>query len=284
MDRRAFLRATARLAALAALGQVAGCVPAPPSKFDKDPFTLGVASGDPLPDGVVLWTRLAPNPLAGGGMGSASVEVEWLVARDDAMKDVVRSGTSSALADLAHSVHVEVVGLDPDRVYWYRFRAGGAESPIGRTRGVPVDRHVGRPRGGEQLRRRNRQGGPPEQGGDRRARRGLSGVLRAHAGPRSETAGSGPQAVPQRFLRRSRDVLRSRHPPVPLAGDRALPRDRPDAIGLLSRERRSEPHDARRGPAQLASEGARRIAVAVELRRAIRALRAAGLESRSREA
>jgi len=71
-------------------------------------------------------------------MGSAAAEVEWLVARDDAMKDVVRSGTSSAAAELAHSVHVEVGGLDPDRVYWYRFRAGGVESPIGRTRTAPA--------------------------------------------------------------------------------------------------------------------------------------------------
>ncbi len=138
MDRRAFLRATARLAALAAVSQVAGCIPTQPAKLLKDPFTLGVASGDPLPDGVVLWTRLAPDPLAGGGMGSAPVDVEWLVARDDGMKDVVRSGTSSAIAELAHSVHVEVAGLDPDRVYWYRFRAGGVESPIGRTRTTPV--------------------------------------------------------------------------------------------------------------------------------------------------
>src|SRR4029077_16667897 len=116
------------LAARAALGQVARGVPTQPVKLSTDPFTLGVASGDPLPDGVVLWTRLAPDPLAGGGMGGAAVDVEWLVARDDGMKDVVRSGTSTALPDLAHSVHVEVAGLDPDRVYWYRFRAGGVES------------------------------------------------------------------------------------------------------------------------------------------------------------
>ncbi|MEK6226729.1 MAG: alkaline phosphatase D family protein [Chloroflexota bacterium] len=138
MDRRAFLRATARLAALAAVGQVAGCVPTLPVRFDRDPFTLGVASGDPLPDGVVLWTRLALDPLTGGGMGSAPVEVEWIVARDDAMKGVARSGKTSALFELAHSVHVEVGGLDPDRVYWYRFRAGGVESPIGRTRTAPA--------------------------------------------------------------------------------------------------------------------------------------------------
>src|SRR3989442_14898496 len=139
MDRRAFLIATARVAALAALGPLSGCAQQPsPIKFDKDPFTLGVASGDPLPDGVVLWTRLAPDPLAGGGMATAPVDVDWLVARDEAMTDVVRSGTYGATPDLAHSVHVEVSGLEPDRVYWYRFRAGGAESPVGRTRTAPA--------------------------------------------------------------------------------------------------------------------------------------------------
>ena len=138
MDRRAFLRATARLAALAAVGQVGACVPSGPIRFDRDPFTLGVASGDPLPDGVVLWTRLAPDPFTGGGMRGAPVDVDWLVAKDDGMKEVVRSGTYSALPELAHSVHVEVGGLDPDRVYWYRFRAGGAESPVGRTRTAPA--------------------------------------------------------------------------------------------------------------------------------------------------
>ncbi|OLE18349.1 MAG: hypothetical protein AUI36_35965 [Cyanobacteria bacterium 13_1_40CM_2_61_4] len=138
MNRRAFLQATARLAALAALGQLGACTQSQPIKFDKDPFTLGVASGDPLPDGVLIWTRLAPEPLSGGGVAGAPVDVEWLLARDDEMRDVVRSGTSSALPDLAHSVHVEVGGLDPDRMYWYRFRAGGAESPIGRTRTAPA--------------------------------------------------------------------------------------------------------------------------------------------------
>src|SRR5213596_1776597 len=138
MNRRAFLGATARLAALATLGQLGACTQPGPFKFDRDPFTLGVASGDPLPDGVILWTRLAPDPLAGGGMAMAPVDVDWLVARDEAMTDVVRSGTYAATPDLAHSVHVEVSGLEPDRVYWYRFRAGGAESPVGRTRTAPA--------------------------------------------------------------------------------------------------------------------------------------------------
>src|SRR5438876_333838 len=140
MDRRDFRGATARLAPLAPLGQLGACTQSQPLKFDRDPFTLGVASGDPLPDGVVLWTRLAPDPLAGGGMAMAPVDVDWRVARDEAMTDVVRSGTYGATADLAHSVHVEVSGLEPDRVYWYRFRAGGAESPVGRTRTAPAVR------------------------------------------------------------------------------------------------------------------------------------------------
>jgi alkaline phosphatase D len=134
VNRRTFL---GRIAALAAASQLPACVQAAPLRFDKDPFTLGVASGDPLPDGVVLWTRLAPDPLHGGGMGATSVDVAWEVARDEGMKDVARSGVASASADLAHSVHVEVSGLEADRGYWYRFRAGGAESPIGRTRTAP---------------------------------------------------------------------------------------------------------------------------------------------------
>ena len=136
LTRRDFI---ARLAALAAASQLGGCIPqAAPAKFERDPFTLGVASGDPLPDGIVLWTRLAPDSLRGGGMPQSAVDVEFLVARDEAMKDVVRSGTTSALPELAHSVHAEVAGLEPDRMYWYRFRAGGAESPIGRTRTAPA--------------------------------------------------------------------------------------------------------------------------------------------------
>src|SRR6476661_10209495 len=77
-----------------------------------DPFTLGVASGDPSPDGVVLWTRLAPEPLVpGGGMPREAVEVSWQVADDEGMSRVVRSGTAVANPEWGHSVHVEVEGL-----------------------------------------------------------------------------------------------------------------------------------------------------------------------------
>lgn len=115
--------------------------PAPVSarpRFAEYPFSLGVASGDPLSDGVVLWTRLAPDPLNGGGMGQESVPVQWIVAHDEAMTQVVQQGTTLALPELAHSVHVEVSGLQPARWYWYRFEAGNEVSPVGRTRTAPA--------------------------------------------------------------------------------------------------------------------------------------------------
>src|SRR5690606_9944792 len=105
-SRREFLRIAGALAA----GLLTGCAPRPgrPAPFRAYPFTLGVASGDPLPDGVVLWTRLAPDLAAGGGMPPEPVEVEWQVAADDAFRRVVRRGRAPAVPELAHSVHVEV--------------------------------------------------------------------------------------------------------------------------------------------------------------------------------
>ncbi|MEJ0069248.1 MAG: alkaline phosphatase D family protein [Pseudomonadota bacterium] len=112
--------------------------PASPVGLGASPFTLGVASGDPLPDGVVLWTRLAPEPLQGGGMPPLPVAVDWQVATDDRMRNIVQRGTETARPELGHAVHVEVAGLQPGRWYWYRFVAAGAESPIGRTRTAPA--------------------------------------------------------------------------------------------------------------------------------------------------
>ncbi|HJE89508.1 MAG TPA: alkaline phosphatase D family protein [Dietzia timorensis] len=100
-----------------------------------NPFALGVASGDPLPDSVILWTRLAPKPLEiGGGMPPVAIPVEWEIATDEAFGSVVDRGTAIADPAHAHSVHVDVKGLEAWRVYYYRFRAGGSESPVGRTR------------------------------------------------------------------------------------------------------------------------------------------------------
>jgi len=105
--------------------------------FDEDPFSLGVASGDPLPDGIVLWTRLAPMPLDGGGMPMSNVQVGWELASDPGFRTIVQKATTVARPELGHSVHVEVSGLEPGREYWYRFQIGGAVSPTGRTKTAP---------------------------------------------------------------------------------------------------------------------------------------------------
>ncbi len=106
--------------------------------FDDYPFALGVASGDPLPDGVVLWTRLAPRPLEGGGLPHVAIEVEWEIARDEHFHAPVQAGRTLARAELGHAVHIEVEALQPGRDYWYRFTAGGIQSPVGRTRTAPA--------------------------------------------------------------------------------------------------------------------------------------------------
>jgi alkaline phosphatase D len=104
-----------------------------------DPFTLGVASGEPVSDGMVLWTRLAPRPLEGdGGMPPIAVPVRWEIAEDERFAQIVRHGQVIADPDWGHSVHVEVGGLRPDRRYWYRFISGGVVSPVGRTRTAPL--------------------------------------------------------------------------------------------------------------------------------------------------
>jgi alkaline phosphatase D len=111
------------------------------TRFSDYPFSLGVASGDPLPDGVVLWTRLAPDPLAEdgkGGMPPLKVPVYWEVAQDERFRKVVRRGIAFARPELAHSLHVEVGGLEPAREYSYRFRAGFELSPTGRTKTAPA--------------------------------------------------------------------------------------------------------------------------------------------------
>jgi alkaline phosphatase D len=108
-------------------------------RFKDDPFTLGVASGYPTQDSCVLWTRLAPNPAEpGGGVQDAVVPVDWEIATDERLEKIVQRGTTYATRDWAHSVHVEPVGLEPGRPYWYRFTAGRVRSPIGRTATAPA--------------------------------------------------------------------------------------------------------------------------------------------------
>jgi len=136
VDRRALLQGGA---ALAAAGfPLPGIVSAQP-QFKADPFTLGIASGEPASDGFVIWTRLAPEPFTvRGGMTLLPVEVQWDIAADPSMQQIVRSGTATARIEVAHAVHIEASGLEPARDYFYRFRAGNAESPVGRTRTLPA--------------------------------------------------------------------------------------------------------------------------------------------------
>ena len=138
--RRRFLTWTGVAAGLAATpGLFAGAAQSAPPPRGSGPFTLGVASGDPLPDRVVLWTRLAVDPLArGGGMGPVPVPVEWEIAEDSALRRPVRRGVAMATADNGHSVHVDVRGLRPGADHFYRFRALGEISEIGRTRTAPA--------------------------------------------------------------------------------------------------------------------------------------------------
>ena len=105
-------------------------------RFATDPFTLGVASGDPSSDGFVLWTRLVGPALS--LLDEKAVAVNWEVAADDAFKSIVRRGASTAIAERAHAVHIELHGLEPGRPYWYRFHTGNAVSRIGRTMTAPI--------------------------------------------------------------------------------------------------------------------------------------------------
>jgi alkaline phosphatase D len=148
ISRRRFLGLSAAALAVAACSSGGGrktapSTPAPTStsppvpRLSADPFTLGVSSGEPAADGFVLWTRLAPEPLAGGGMPRADVPVRWMVGADDALRDIVAEGVEVATRAHGHAVHAVVEGLQPDRPYWYRFVVGDYETPVARTRTFP---------------------------------------------------------------------------------------------------------------------------------------------------
>ena len=107
----------------------------PPVELPADPFTLGVASGDPDPTSVVLWTRLAPDPLDGGGMPADDIDVTWEVSDSSEFGTIVATGVETATAAHGHSVHA-VVPLDQGD-WFYRFRVGDFTSPVGTTRPAP---------------------------------------------------------------------------------------------------------------------------------------------------
>ncbi|MCH9682529.1 MAG: alkaline phosphatase D family protein [Deltaproteobacteria bacterium] len=106
--------------------------PHTPPQRGRTPFLHGVASGDPLPDRVIVWTRVTPpDP-------STEIETHWVLARDPSLRRIVAEGTVRATAARDHTVKVDVTGLEPGRQYHYQFEARGHRSPVGRTRTPPV--------------------------------------------------------------------------------------------------------------------------------------------------
>ena len=137
MHRRNFMKAATSLALITATSRLAALT------IQHNPFSLGVASGSPSTDGMVLWTRLMAD--AGGEpLPQVPIEVRWELALDPQFKKIVQVGTELAYPDHAHSVHVEVRGLPAlaDGIkpphYWYRFMVGDAASAVGRTRSLPA--------------------------------------------------------------------------------------------------------------------------------------------------
>lgn len=105
------------------------------AKFFKSPFSLGIASGDPTDHSVVLWTRLVLEPSkSGGGMPAKIYRVNWQVASDPHMTNIVKVGRSQASPQFAHSVHVDLDNLAPNSQYWYQFSVGSYKSAIGKTK------------------------------------------------------------------------------------------------------------------------------------------------------
>ncbi|MDT9694486.1 alkaline phosphatase D family protein [Streptomyces sp. P17] len=134
--RRTVVKAAAATAVLA--GPLAAAIPAK-AATDAPAFLHGVASGDPLPDGVLLWTRVTPAPEAipGSGLGP-DTEVSWTVATDKAFTHIVAKGSTQATAASDHTVKADIRGLRPATDYWFRFSAGGTDSPAARTRTAPA--------------------------------------------------------------------------------------------------------------------------------------------------
>ncbi|NHC14838.1 alkaline phosphatase D family protein [Motilibacter deserti] len=146
LSRRSVLAGGAAVGAGVAAGALGAPLPAlavpkaRPGRISY-PFLLGIASGDPSPDGVVLWTRLAVDPLAEdgfGGMTAAKYDVEFQVGLDEQFRTLARRGTKHARRDEGYAIHVELTGLEPGREYFYRFRIDEHVSPVGRTLTAPA--------------------------------------------------------------------------------------------------------------------------------------------------
>jgi len=139
VERRRFLQLGLGTVSLAATGRVLSPVRVGAAQPLPGPFGHGVASGDPLPGGALIWTRVTPDPAAtpGSGLGDPTA-VAWEVASDPDFDDVAASGEVLTSADSDHTVKVDVDGLEPGTEHRYRFRALGATSPVGRFRTAPA--------------------------------------------------------------------------------------------------------------------------------------------------
>ncbi|MEE2034975.1 alkaline phosphatase D family protein [Rhodococcus chondri] len=135
LSRRAVLRSSAVVAGTT----VFAAATARPAAAAPVMFAHGVASGDPLPDAVILWTRVTPTPdaIPGSGIGP-DTPVAWEIARDKDFREIVASGSVTASATSDHTVKIDATGLDPATAYFYRFTAAGAVSATGRTHTAPA--------------------------------------------------------------------------------------------------------------------------------------------------
>ncbi|MFD4480273.1 alkaline phosphatase D family protein [Streptomyces sp. NPDC058471] len=144
LGRRRFLTVTGAAASLAFATNLPTAGAASAAELDArkiadNPFTLGVASGDPLPGSVLLWTRLAPSPYEpGNGLPAERVIVQWELAHDARFRRIARRGSVNAHPEFNHTVHVEVNNLDAGRTYYFRFKTGKWISETGRTRTAPA--------------------------------------------------------------------------------------------------------------------------------------------------
>ena len=149
VNRRRFLQSTGTAGAAIALSGAAANAQSSLSprveqhmvepKLGERPFLHGVASGDPIPDSVILWTRVTPDAdaMPGSGLGEAT-RVEWEIAKDEGFGDVVKRGEVTTDARQDHTVHVDPHGLEPETVYFFRFKAQEKYSPVGRTKTAPA--------------------------------------------------------------------------------------------------------------------------------------------------
>ncbi len=139
LRRRSLLQATGAAALLGLTAPLRAQSVVKQPTFGDYPFSLGVAAGDPAHDGFVIWTKLAPKPLEqDGGLPRKAIEIGWVIASDEAMRQIVRQGSVLARPELGHAVHVELEGLSPGREYFYRFTAGAEASPVGRAKTFPA--------------------------------------------------------------------------------------------------------------------------------------------------